>query len=104
VAYKNLDYRFKNTTEYPVQIRIWQDEAMLYGEIRSTVPLNKKYKLVEENGHYAKEDGIYYRNSEVYRIITDKETGEEVKELVLKNHSKVMCDYSLIPKDEILVS
>lgn len=102
IAYKALDYKFKNTTDYPVQLRIWQDDTMIYGEIRSTVPINYKYKLVEEDHHYAKENGIYYRISKVYRIKTDKETNKVIKkELILNNHSRVMYDYSLIPKDEI---
>lgn len=105
ISYKALDYRFKNTTEYPVQIRVWLDETFLYGEIRSTVQLNEKYKIVEEDNHYAKdEDGIFFRNSKVYRIIIDKKTNQEIKkELILNNHSKVMYDYDLIPKEEIRV-
>lgn len=102
IAYKRLDYKFKNTTNYPVQLRIWQDDVMIYGEIRSTVPINYKYKLVEEGHHFAMEDGIFYRISQVYRIKIDKETNKEIKkELILNNHSRVMYDYSLIPKDEI---
>lgn len=105
IAYKRLDYKFKNTTKYPVQLRIWQDETMIYGEIRSTVPARYKYKLVEEDHHFAMENGIFYRNSKVYRIKFDRETNEEVeKELILNNHSRVMYDYSLIPKDEIRVN
>ena len=105
ISYKALDYRFKNTTEKPIQIRVWLDDTFLYGEIRSTVPLNEKYKIVEEDNHYAKDkDGIFYRNSKVYRIITDKKTNQEIKkELILDNHSKVMYDYELIPKEEIRV-
>ena len=102
IAYKRLDYKFKNTTKYPVQLRIWQDDTMLYGEIRSTAPIDYKYKLVEEGHHFAMENGIYYRNSKVYRIKIDKKTGKEIKkELILNNHSRVMYDYSLIPQDEI---
>lgn len=104
IAYKRLDYKFKNTSDYPIQLRIWQDDTMLYGELRSTVPLDFKYRLVEEGHHFASVDGVYYRNSKVYRIKIDKETNEEInKELILDNHSKVMYDYSLIPKDEIKV-
>jgi len=105
ICYKALDYRFKNTTEYPIQIRIWLDDTFLYGEIRSTVPLKEKYKIIEEDNHYEKdEDGVFYRNSKVFRIITNKETNEEVKrELILNNHSKVMYDYELIPKEQIRV-
>ena len=103
ISYKALDYRFKNTTKYPIQIRVWLDDTFLYGEIRSTVPLKDKYKIIEEDNHYAKdEDGVFYRNSKVYRIITNKETNQEIKkELILNNHSKVMYDYNLIPKEEI---
>ncbi len=103
ISYKALDYRFKNVTEYPIQIRVWLDDTFLYGEIRSMVPLKEKYKIIEEDNHYAKDEkGVFYRNSKVYRIIIDKETNKEIKkELILNNHSKVMYDYSLIPENEI---
>lgn len=106
ICYKALDYRFKNTTKYPIQIRVWLDDTMLYGEIRSTAPLDKKYRIIEEDNHYAPdENGVYFRNSKVYRIIINKETKEEIKrELILENHSRVMYDYSLIPKEEIRVN
>ena len=102
IAYKRLDYKFKNTTAYPVQVRIWQDDVMIYGEIRSTVLPRYKYKLVEEGHHFSKENGVFYRNSKVYRIKIDRSTNETIdKELILDNHSRVMYDYELIPKDEI---
>lgn len=103
ICYKALDYRFKNITKQPVQLRVWLDDTMLYGEIRSTIPLKEKYKIVEEDSYYAKEkDGLFYRNSKVYRIITDRESKRNIKkELILDNHSKVMYDYKLIPKEEI---
>ena len=76
---------------------------MLYGEIRANKELEYKYKLIEEDSYYQKEDdGIFYRNSKVYRIKMKKKSKEEVqKELILQNHSKVMYDYNLIPKDQI---
>lgn len=102
ISYNALDYRFKNVTKYPVQLRLWLDDTMLYGELRGMEELENKYKLVEEDNHYAQENEIYYRNSKVYRIITNKKTKEELsKELILNNHSKVMYDYSLIPQEEI---
>lgn len=103
IVYKNLDYRFKNTLNYPVQLRVWLDETMLFGEIRCNYPLDKIYKLTEEDHHFSCEkDGVFYRNSKVYRIVKDKKTKEIIKkELILNNHSKVMYDYNLIPKDEI---
>ena len=101
VLYPAVDYRIRNNTNATVQIRIWQDDTFLYGEVRSTEALDKRYRLIEENSHFRNENDIFYRCSEVYRIITDKNTKETHKELVLKNHSKVMYDYSLIPVNEI---
>ena len=67
ISYKALDYRFKNVTDTPIQIRVWLDDTMLYGEIRSTKPLKEKYKIVEEDNHYAKDkDGLFYRNSKFF--------------------------------------
>lgn len=31
VFYKNVDYQFQNTTDQPVQLRIWLDDTYLYG-------------------------------------------------------------------------
>ena len=103
LCYKALDYRFKNNTDHRIQIRVWQDDTMQYGEIRSEVPLDKKYKIIEEDSHFAKdENGVFYRNSKVYREIYDKDSTSLIKrELILDNHSKVLYDYDLIPKDQI---
>ena len=103
VAYNNSDYRFKNNTLQDVQILVWCENGELCGELRSEKPFPCRYKLVEENHHFKKEkDGKYYRISQVYRIVIDKKTNKELyKELILDNHSMVMYDYSLIPKDEI---
>lgn len=101
ICYNSLDYRFKNTTKYPVQLRIWQDDEMIYGELRSDHELDTKYKIVEEDNHYAKdENGDFYRNSKVYReLYKNKEMIK--RELILDNHSRVLYDYSLIPEDQI---
>ena len=102
VCYNNRDYRFKNTSDCDVQILVWCEDGELCGELRSTKEFPMRYKLVEEGSHYHLEDGKYYRISKVYRLVIDRATGEQVaKELILDNHSEVVYDYSLIPKEEI---
>ena len=102
ICYNNLDYRFKNTTDFPVQILVWRKGEALFGELRSMGEYPLKYKLVEENHHFQKEGDTFYRISQVYKIAFDAKSGEEVsKEMILDNHSKVMYDYSLIPQDQI---
>ena len=56
---------------------------MLNGEIRSTAPLNEKYRIIKEDNHYAEdENGVFYRNSKVNRIITNKETLPNLKTIL----------------------
>lgn len=102
VSYNKLDYRFKNTTNQDVQILTWVENGQVCGELRSEREFPFRYKLVEENHHFTKEGDKYFRVSQVYRIQIDKKSNEVVKkELVLDNHSEVLYDYNLIPKEEI---
>lgn len=102
VCYNNIDYRFQNTTDQNVQILVWVENGELCGELRSEKPFPNRYKLVEENNHFRKEGDTFYRISQVYRLVIDRETNQEIdKELILDNHSKVMYDYSLIPAEQI---
>lgn len=102
ISYNNLDYRFYNNTDQKIQILVWCENGELCGELRSEHPFPNRYRIVEENHHFAKEDNEYYRISKIYREIINKETNTLIKkELVLDNHSKVMYDYNLIPKEQI---
>ena len=102
VFYNYLDYRFKNNTDQDIQLLLGVEDDILCGELRSEHEFPYRYKLIEENHHFKKENDKYYRNSQVYRIVIDKSTNKEIKkELILDNHSLVMYDYNLIPKDEI---
>lgn len=102
ILYKHVDYRFKNVTDQDVQLVFWIENGDLCGELRSEHPFPYRYKLEEENHHYIKIDDDYYRNSQVYRYVIDRKSNKCVKkELILDNHSLVMYDHNLIPKDQI---
>ena len=103
VCYNNLDYRFKNNTDQDVQLLAWCEDGKLYAELRSEKEFPWRYELVEEDHHFQKEEGKYYRISKIYRNIIEKSKNSVIKkELVLNNHSEVMYDYSLIPQDQII--
>ena len=103
VCYNYIDYRFRNNTDQDVQILAWVKDKTLYAELRSVKPFPYTFDLSEEGHHFRKEDdGKYYRVSKIYKNTYDKKTGELLKkELVLDNHSEVMYDYDLIPKELI---
>lgn len=102
VSYNYIDYRFKNNTDQTVQLLLWCEEEELHAELRSESAFPRRYQLVEENHHFAKEGEAFYRISKIYREVSDSATGRLLdKELILDNHSEVMYDYALIPKDQI---
>ncbi|MBR2744969.1 MAG: VanW family protein [Clostridia bacterium] len=102
VNYNYIDYRFKNNTDQNIQILLWCDDTKLYGELRSERDFPLRYELIEEDHHFEKNDDKYYRISKIYRNTIDKETENLLnKELIWDNHSQVMFDYNLIPKEEI---
>ena len=102
VCYNYIDYRFKNTTDQNIQLNVWCDGEILNAELRSELPFPDSYELIEENHHFKKEGTKFYRNSKIYRNVKDRNSGKvTAKELILDNHSEVMFDYDLIPKDLI---
>lgn len=102
ISYNYIDYRFKNTGIYDVQILIWDDGEELKGQLRSSGKNPYRYELTEEDHHFSKEDDGYYRNSKVYRLTVGKRTNKVMKkELILDNHSKVLYDPALIPPEQI---
>ena len=104
VSYNYIDYRFKNNTDQNVQILLWCDDEKLYGELRSEQEFPCRYELVEENHHFKKEDDKYYRVSKIYRNTIEKESEDIIdKELIWDNHSLVMFDYDLIPKEQVKI-
>lgn len=102
VSYNYIDYRFKNNTDQNVQVLVWCEDGKLFGELRSEKEFPYRYEIIEEGHHFQKEGDKYYRVSKIYRNVINKSTGEILdKELIWDNHSEVMFDYDLIPKEQI---
>ena len=102
VSYNYIDYRFRNNTDQNVQLLLWCDKDNLYGELRSEREFPQSFELEEEGHCFRKEGDKFYRISKIYKVATDRKTGEVVdRQLVLDNHSEVMFDYDLIPKELI---
>lgn len=100
--YNNVDYRFRNDSDQPVQLLVWLREDELCGELRCLRPFPCRYRLVEENSHYARLDDGYYRLSQVYKLTIDRASGRTLRrELILDNHSRVLFDPALIPPEEL---
>ncbi|MBR5934373.1 MAG: HAD-IIIA family hydrolase [Treponema sp.] len=104
VDYNYIDYRVKNNTSHLFQFVLWCDSEKLYAELRSDAPAEFDYDLIEEDRHFVKEDEKYYCRSMIYRRYLKKNTKKVLKkELLRKNRSEVMYDYSEIPSGLIKV-
>lgn len=102
IFYKNIDYRFKNETDQAVQLLVWLEDGDLCGELRAAHPFPCRYRIVEEDHHFAREaDGEYYRCSRIYRLTLDAAGQVQKKTLLLKNHSHVLYDPALIPPEQL---
>lgn len=102
VSYNYVDYRFRNNTEQDIQLLVWCENGELKAELRSEQAFFYRYELIEEDHCFVQKNGAYYRQSKIYKQTIDKTTGEVLgKELIWDNHSKVMYDFDLIPKELI---
>lgn len=102
IMYNYLDYQFVNNTNQTFQLIVWTDEEYLSGELRSDRELEYAYHIREENHYFNKEGSDYYRNNEIYRETVDKKTGNVIsKELINRNHSRVLYGFDFIPPELI---
>ena len=93
ISYNYIDYRIKNETENTYQLRLRVDDEYLRGELRAMQKLPHTFHIHAENEFFSRENGIVYRNGEVYRDTIDRATGKTVdSRLIRTNHARVMYD------------
>ena len=93
ISYNYIDYRFRNDTQNTYQLRLHVDGEYLCGELRATESLPHTFHIHAENEYFSREEGIIYRNGQVYRDIIDCKTGNTIqKQLIRTNHARVMYD------------
>ncbi len=95
IMYNYLDYRFTNNTDITYQLVVYTTQEYLCGELRANKRQQYKYHISAENVFFSRENGIVYRNGDVFRDKIDRRTGEHIeKKLIRKNHARVCYDTS----------
>ncbi|MBR6980009.1 MAG: VanW family protein [Prevotella sp.] len=93
ISYNYVDYRFKNETTNVYQLRLKVDGEYLRGELRAVERQQHSFHIYAENEFFSREDGVVYRNGQVYRDIIDRGTGRHLeKQLIRTNHARVMYE------------
>lgn len=96
ISYNYIDYRVKNNTPNTYQLRLKVDDEYLRGELRAVEPQPHSFHIHGENEYFSRENGVVYRNGQVFRDIIDRVTGRCIEsQLIRTNHAKVM--YELMP-------
>ena len=93
ISYNYIDYRVKNNTLNTYQLRLKVDDEYLRGELRAVEPQPHSFHIHGENEHFSRENGVVYRNGQVFRDIVDRVTGRCIEsQLIRTNHAKVMYE------------
>lgn len=93
ISYNYLDYRVTNNTANTYQLRLKVNEEYLCGELRAAESQLHTFHIHAENEYFSREDGVIYRNGQVFRDTIDSVTGSHVdSQLIRTNHAKVMYD------------
>ena len=80
ISYNYIDYRVRNDTATTYQLRLHVDGEYLCG-------------IHAENEYFSREQGVVYRNGQVYRDIIDRTTGQVLdSQLIRTNHARVMYE------------
>ena len=91
ISYNYIDYRVRNDTDTPYQLRLRVDGEYLYGELRATDPQPHTFHIHAENEFFSREEGVVYRNGQVFRDTIDRATGRILSsDLIRTNHARVM--------------
>ena len=102
ISYNYIDYRVKNNTNNTYQLRLWVDDEYLCGELRAEKPQPHTFHIHAENEFFSRENGVIFRNGQVYRDVIDRNTGKCVEsQLIRTNHAKVMyeCPPDIVIKE-----
>lgn len=103
VFYNYVDLRFKNTTPYTFQIRIWLTNRHLKGAIFVNEEMEYSYHIEEREHQFYRHNEKDYRQNEIWRRTIDKRTGDCVgEELLIKNNSEVK--YEVNEKELVAIS
>ena len=93
ISYNYIDYRFRNDTANTYQLRLYVDGEYLCGELHAAEAQPHTFHIHAENEFFSREQGVVYRNGQVFRDTIDRTTGRVLdSQLIRTNHARVMYD------------
>ncbi|MBC7982140.1 VanW family protein [Candidatus Parcubacteria bacterium] len=69
IYYNLIDLKVKNTSKFPIQLKLWLSESQLKGQVLSTHSVKEKYHLEEGLHYFIQTKNGVYRYNEVWRSV-----------------------------------
>lgn len=91
ILYNFIDLKVKNTSTYPLQLKIWLTDNHLKGQILSPRPLPEKFHVFEKNHFFIKRGQKYFRYNEIYKETKINGKAEKI-EKITTNFASVLHD------------
>ncbi|WP_307861789.1 VanW family protein [Nocardioides sp. SYSU D00065] len=93
IVYNYVDLVIRNDTEHAFQLRAWVGERYLHGQLRADARPRHSYRVEARDEQFLRRDGQVFRRNQIWRRVTDRTTGEEVgEELVRRNCALVVYE------------
>ena len=91
--YPYLDLRFHNPTDAAFQFRVWLDETHLRGQLAADEEWPHTFHVFEREHRFVRQGEANYRSNEIWRRVTDRATGDTVREeQLVKNFARVLYE------------
>ncbi|MCX6795847.1 MAG: VanW family protein [Candidatus Falkowbacteria bacterium] len=91
ILYNFVDLKMKNTSNKPLQLKIWLTDNHLKGQILSPEKIEQKFHVFEKNHFFIKRGDKYFRYNEIFQ--ESKVLGEKQKiKKITSNFAPVLYD------------
>lgn len=67
ILYNFIDLKLKNTSNQPLQLKIWLTDTHLKGQVLTTKRIPEKYHIIEKNHCFVKRGDVYFRYNEIFK-------------------------------------
>lgn len=75
VFFNYRDFRFRNDTDQPIQLRLWLTDKLLEGELRAPRPLEVSYRVIEKEHRFVRQGSRFFRANQLWRETRRKTHG-----------------------------
>lgn len=90
IVYNYVDLQVRNDTASSYQLRVSVGDTHLSGELRSNAPQQRGYAVYAANERFHRRGATFFRANQIYRTVTDEQSGERLGEELVRSNCAVV--------------